>query len=226
MDDGTNSDVDVVAPVAGETDPPESGAEPRIVPIEDTISFPRPDHNEPPAEAATAPDIDTMNDIGTLRDVAKSMQAARDGLLVERDSAVESLQRTQAEFQNFRKRMIREKTEVVDRATVRLVEAMLPALESLELAVTSADESPGVLHGLKAVQVQLNQILEKEGLRKIEPSSGEDVDPAVHEPVVRSSEGGSEGAEEGRGPKVTKVLRPGYELKGRLLRPAMVEFTD
>jgi molecular chaperone GrpE len=139
----------------------------------------------------------------------------------ERDEYLDTLRRVQAEFENYRKRVIKEQTALVDRATEGLVEQLLPVLDSFELALKNAD-TPGtddienVRKGVELVYAELLGVLEKAGVSRIE-AEGKPFDPNVHEAVMQ---------EEGDGePVVSDVLRTGYTLKGRVLRPAMVKVT-
>ena len=137
----------------------------------------------------------------------------------ERDEYLDTLRRLQAEFENYRKRVIKEQTALVDRATEGLVEQLLPVLDSFELALKNFDAAGGadtesVRKGVELVYAELLGVLEKAGLSRVE-AEGKPFDPNVHEAVMQ---------EEGEGePVVTDVLRTGYTLKGRVLRPAMVK---
>jgi molecular chaperone GrpE len=137
----------------------------------------------------------------------------------ERDEYLDTLRRVQAEFENYRKRVIKEQTALVDRATQGLVEQLLPVLDSFELALKNFDAAGGqdtesVRKGVELVYAELLGVLEKAGLSRVE-AEGKPFDPNVHEAVMQ---------EEGDGePVVTDVLRTGYTLKGRVLRPAMVK---
>jgi molecular chaperone GrpE len=139
----------------------------------------------------------------------------------ERDEYLDTLRRVQAEFENYRKRVIKEQTALVDRATEGLVEQLLPVLDSFELArknidAAESDEIENVRKGVELVYAELLGSLGKAGLTRIE-AEGKPFDPNVHEAVMQ---------EEGeREPVVTDVLRTGYTLKGRVLRPAMVKVT-
>ena len=136
-----------------------------------------------------------------------------------RDEYLDTLRRVQAEFENYRKRVIKEQTALVDRATQGLVEQLLPVLDSFELAlknsdVAGSDDTESVRKGVELVYAELLGVLEKAGLSRVE-AEGKPFDPNVHEAVMQ---------EEGEGePVVTDVLRTGYTLKGRVLRPAMVK---
>jgi molecular chaperone GrpE len=138
----------------------------------------------------------------------------------ERDEYLGMLRRVQADFENYRKRVIKEQTALVDRATEGLIDQLLPVLDSFELAVQNADaagaEVESVRKGVELVYAELIGVLEKAGLSRIE-AEGKPFDPNVHEAVMQ---------EEGDGePVVSDVLRTGYTLKGRVLRPAMVKVT-
>jgi molecular chaperone GrpE len=139
----------------------------------------------------------------------------------ERDEYLDTLRRVQAEFENYRKRVIKEQTALVDRATEGLVEQLLPVLDSFELALQNADAAASddienVRKGVELVYAELLGVLEKAGVSRIE-AEGKPFDPNVHEAVMQ---------EEGDGePVVSDVLRTGYTLKGRVLRPAMVKVT-
>jgi molecular chaperone GrpE len=136
----------------------------------------------------------------------------------ERDEYLETLRRVQAEFENYRKRVIKEQTALVDRATSGLVEQLLPVLDSFELALKNldsagSDDIESVRKGVELVYAELLGVLEKAGLSRIE-AEGKPFDPNVHEAVMQEDGDGE--------PVVTDVLRTGYTLKGRVLRPAMV----
>ena len=139
----------------------------------------------------------------------------------ERDDYRDMLKRVQAEFENYRKRMLKEQTAFVDRAAADLVEKLLPVVDSFELALENfeaddSEELANVRKGVELVYAELLGVLEKAGLSRVE-AEGKPFDPNVHEAVMQ---------EEGDGdPVVADVLRTGYTLKGRVLRPAMVKVT-
>jgi molecular chaperone GrpE len=138
----------------------------------------------------------------------------------ERDEYLDTLRRVQAEFENYRKRVIKEQTALVDRATEGLIEQLLPVLESFELALKNVDADSGdivsVRKGVELVYAELLGVLEKAGLSRIE-AEGKPFDPNEHEAVMQDDGEGE--------PVVAEVLRTGYTLKGRILRPAMVKVT-
>jgi molecular chaperone GrpE len=141
--------------------------------------------------------------------------------IAERDEYLAHLQRTQAEFDNYRKRMLRDQTTHLERATAGLVEQLLPVLDSFELALGSVGPpsgDPGVERLRKGVELVYGELLgalEKAGLERIE-ALGKPFDPEEHEAVMHVEDDGGD-------PGVRDVVRSGYRFKGRVIRPAMVK---
>lgn len=134
---------------------------------------------------------------------------------------LDDLLRLKAEFENYRKRVMREQTELVDRASVGLVARLLTVLDNFDLAVASAEESRDfekMLRGLELVYGELREVLKHEGLQPLE-AKGKRFDPNLHEAALEVP--GDESGEL----VVAEVLRPGYSFKGKVLRPAMVKVT-
>ena len=138
----------------------------------------------------------------------------------ERDELLDTSRRIQADFENYRKRVLREQTALVERSTERLVEQILPVLDSFELAVLSLGgaevDLSKVRKGVELVYAELIAVLEKAGLSRIE-GPGQAFDPTEHEAVLHDEGDGD--------PMVADVMRAGWRLKGRVLRPAMVKVT-
>jgi molecular chaperone GrpE len=133
----------------------------------------------------------------------------RSDLAAERDEYLEALQRVQAEFDNFKKRTARERSELTERAYAQLADRLLPVVDACEAAIS---------HGASDVEPiykALVDALEKEGLQRMNPQ-GEPFDPTLHEAVMHEPGDGHE-------PVVTEILRTGYSWKGQVLRPAMVK---
>jgi len=128
-------------------------------------------------------------------------------LAAERDDYLEQLRRVTADFDNYRKRMLKQQSEHVERAAEDLVEKLLEALDTFDLAFAHGE-------GFDQAHARLLGVLEKEGLQRIDPV-GQAFDPNEADAVAH------EDADEG--PLVSEVLRPGYRWKGRVLRPAMVK---
>ena len=137
-------------------------------------------------------------------------------LTAERDEYLAHLQRTQAEFDNYRKRMLRDQTAHLERATAGLIEQLLPVLDAFELALGSAgSDAERLRKGVELVYGELLGALEKAGLERID-AHGKPFDPEEHEAVMHVEDESGE-------PGVRDVVRSGYRFKGRVLRPAMVK---
>jgi molecular chaperone GrpE len=123
----------------------------------------------------------------------------------------------QADFENYRKRVDREIQEIEDFSTSSLVRRLLPVLDELELALSTAEKagSSGMVEGIAMVQKNLVSSLQSEGLRPIE-AVGKQFDPALHEAVERV-----DGKDSGRDTVVAEI-RKGYTFKDKVLRPSMV----
>jgi molecular chaperone GrpE len=152
-------------------------------------------------------------------DEAGQVVADIDLLQRERDDLLGTSQRLQADFENYRKRVLREQTALVERATEGLIEQLLPVVDSFELAVANIGNDSDVeslRKGVELVYAELLGVLERSGLEPI-AALGEPFDPNVHEAVMQDDGAGE--------PRVGDVLRSGWKLKGRVLRPAMVKVT-
>jgi len=139
------------------------------------------------------------------------------GLRSEAGSYLEDLQRVAADFDNYRKRVLREQVQNVERAAERVIRHLLPVLDSLDAGLSADAESPSVeriLEGVRGTRTLLLDVLADEGLQSI-PSVGMPFDPSVHEAAIAPSEG--EGTL-----VVTTEMRRGYTLHGRVLRAALV----
>ena len=147
-------------------------------------------------------------------EVVDELSAAR----AEAAQYLDDLLRLKAEFENFRKRMVREQTAMVERASATVVEKLLPVLDNFELALMAADRTKdyaSMVRGVEIVYSDLMDVLRKEGLEKID-SLHESFDPSVHDAVMHA-----EG--EGDDIVVLEEMRTGYRFGGRVLRPSMVK---
>jgi len=124
--------------------------------------------------------------------------------------------RTLADFENFRKRSEREKTEFYKYALAGLLRDLLPVLDNFDRALDHAGDGDDFHRGVLLIYKQLYDILTKRGLKPIE-QSGVPFDPKIHEAVV-SEEDPSVPSH-----TVIAILQKGYFLHDRLLRPAMVK---
>ncbi|MDQ3877739.1 MAG: nucleotide exchange factor GrpE [Actinomycetota bacterium] len=121
------------------------------------------------------------------------------------------LQRLQAEFDNYRKRMMKEQAAAAARAGARIVESLLPVLDNFERAISHGEGGAGV----ELVFKELRSVLERDGLQEI-AAEGAAFDPQIHEAVESHDDPDVDQ------PVVRTVYRRGYRFKDQLLRPAMV----
>ena len=133
----------------------------------------------------------------------------------ERDEYLALAQRTQADFENYRKRMARENAAALDRGVTKLAKELLPALDHLELALKAAAGHEDVVKGFAMVADELVAALGRAGIEPFSPA-GEPFDPTEHEAMASQP---SEDAESGT---VIEVYQQGYRLNGAVLRPARV----
>jgi molecular chaperone GrpE len=133
----------------------------------------------------------------------------------QRDEYLALAQRTQADFENYRKRVARDLAAAGERGMASLVKELLPALDNLERALEAAASHDPLLAGVKLVHAELNAALARVGIEQFAPL-GEQFDPNEHEAMAQQP---VEGVESGR---VAEVFQNGYRLKGSVIRPARV----
>jgi molecular chaperone GrpE len=141
-------------------------------------------------------------------------------LIAERDKYLDLAQRTQADFENYRKRAAKDAATAGERVKAGLVRELLPVLDNLERALATAvhddgDSSP-VVEGVRLVRADLAGVLERTGVESFDPA-GEPFDPTVHEAL--STRPAPEGVHPG---VVVDVVEKGYRLNDTVLRPARV----
>ena len=134
----------------------------------------------------------------------------------ERDEYLALAQRTQADFENYRKRVARDAAAAEARGLARLARELLPAFDSLDRAlVAAADADEGLIEGLRLVQRELLGALERVGVESY-GAAGEQFDPELHEAVAQQPF-------DGRAPgEIVEVYQSGYRLAGGVIRPARV----
>lgn len=142
--------------------------------------------------------------------------------LAERDEYLDSLRRLQAEFENYKKRVMKQQADQAVRAAASLVDKLLPVLDALDLATDHVgDNESDEARALVAASGLLQGILAKEGLERIYPV-GQEFDPNAHEAVGQlPAPDDAEPTESGE-PLVAQVMRAGYRWHGTVVRPAMV----
>src|ERR1700730_12098086 len=170
---------------------------------------------EPPAGPPAPADIAVPAAPAEPTPLEAQLEAAR----AEAAAYLDDLQRLKAEFDNYRKRIVKEQTGLVERASASLLHRLLPVLDNFELAVASAEESrefDRMLKGIEMVFGELKEVLTAEGLTAI-AAKGKAFDPNYHEAALQV-----DGEEDGEA-YVAEELRSGYTYKGRVLRPSMVK---
>jgi molecular chaperone GrpE len=145
-----------------------------------------------------------------------AVTAERDRLLEEKNELVELLRRRQAEFDNFRKRAEREKSEVLEFAHSDSVRAILPILDDFERALKTPTADKEYARGMDLIYQHFSDALKKLGLESI-TTKGQKFDPHIHHAVDMVETGDVEEQ------TILDEYQPGYNFRGRLLRPAMVK---
>jgi molecular chaperone GrpE len=148
-----------------------------------------------------------------------SAVADADELQKQRDDYYDRLLRTTAEFDNYRKRVERDRQSMADAVTADVVRELLPLVDDLERALkanTSVEGSDAYRQGVELIHRQLLDILRKRGVQPIEVL-GADFDPHFHEAIA------SEAASGRRDGEVIEEFGRGYTLNGKLLRPSVVK---
>ena len=160
------------------------------------------DADAPPASERAAADV--KHDLEALTARAN-----------ERDEYLALAQRTQADFENYRKRMARENAAALDRGVAKVAKELLPALDHLEHALKAVEGHEDVLKGFALVRDEIVAALGRAGIEAFSPE-GEPFDPNEHEAMA------SQPSEEAESGTVIMVYQQGYRLNGSVLRPARV----
>ena len=209
---------EAVEPEAPEAEEGEAAAERADEEVEEELEDELEDELEVEGEddPVADPVAEAVAEIEVEEDaIAAELARAR----AEAESYLDDLRRLQADFDNYRKRTLREQTARTASASQALVARLLPVLDNFELAVSAAEQSRDfdrMLKGVEMVLGALREVLEGEGLVKIE-AEGKPFDPERHEAVIAVEQ---EGTEPGM---IVDIVRAGYELGGKVLRPAMVK---
>jgi molecular chaperone GrpE len=181
------------------------------------------EEQDPTAEKAMVDSTEERSADSSPQSVEPEAQPADGGLptadvlVAERDKYLELAQRTQADFENYRKRAAKDAAGAGERAKAGLVRELLPVLDNLERALATADgDSSSVVEGVRLVRADLVGVLERSGVESFDPA-GEPFDPTVHEALSTRP------APEGTSPGIVMdVVEKGYRLNETVLRPARV----
>lgn len=166
------------------------------------------------AEATETPEEDNAPE------AEKTEEKSEEKTEEKADDGNEKYVRLMAEFQNYKKRVAKEKNDIREYATEKLVMELLPVLDNFEraLAASAEDDPAGYAKGMELIFTQMVTELQKSGLTEVE-AEGQDFDPTKHNAVM------TEENEELESGKVSKVLQKGYALNDKVIRPSMVAVT-
>jgi molecular chaperone GrpE len=153
--------------------------------------------------------------VGELEERVAALEQELASVQAERDERLADLQRVAADFDNYRKRAMRDQENLVARAHERLVKELLPIVDDLERALEAAaeHEEAKLEEGVRFVHRNLAEVLAREGLAEIETNGR--FDPHVHEALLSQPSEAEEGS-------VLAVVQKGYRLGDHVLRPARV----
>jgi len=170
------------------------------------------------ARVTEASPEETAREIAALRERVESLEAELDEERERADELESKLKRKQADFQNFKKRQQRKTEEARQRATEDLVERLLDVRDNLVRAVEQ-DEGVDVRDGVETTLRGFDEVLDEENVEPIEPGTGTELDPVRHEVLMRVESDAEPGT-------VADLHRPGYEMAGKVLRPAQVTVAE
>lgn len=179
------------------------------------------------SESDGSMESDTQNDNSNTKEMTPAekilaLEAELTQAKAKADENYDRFLRLQAEFDNYRRRTQKEKTEIVKYASEQLVSELLPVLDNFERATSSAQSNPDITvfsQGVDMILRQLQTALSKVGLKPME-AVGQPFDPNLHEAVMRvESEDHPENT-------VVEELQKGYFLKEKVLRPSMVKVSN
>jgi len=179
----------------------------------------RPESSGPNDDTPQRPEAEPR---ATRPDAATALQEDPDSIRADRDDYRDRFLRTAAEFENYRKRVERDRRELTEYAASDLLKDLLPLVDDLERALAAtpaADATASIANyraGVELIHRQLLELLRKRGVTTVD-ALGTDFDPHVHQAVTQET---SDVHREG---EVIEELRRGYKLGDRLLRPAMVK---
>jgi molecular chaperone GrpE len=177
------------------------------------------DSAAPTEHVATAESADQQTGVD-VSDPLQELLTQVDSLTQERSTLYDQLLRRQAEFENYRKRVERERGETYQRARAEVLLEFLPVVDNLERALSSLENSRGdaeaLLHGVELIHRQFHDALGKFGLEPV-PAVGQTFDPHVHEAVTM------EPTDKHEENTIIEEFQRGYKMGDKLLRPAKVK---
>jgi len=200
----------------------------QVIPKEDTLDLSTPELLAGDGEQTEGDVIEVIDsaadvsevDIELPADPAEAVPVLISALAASRDEAatyLDAMQRIAAEFDNFRKRSARERDEIIDRASLRLIQRLLPTLDTFVAALAYEPQTEGEKRMLAGMADTHRLLMEALAVDGFEPIAADDVpfDPAVHEAVTGPGD-------DGDGDLIVTEMRRGYTLRGRVIRAALV----
>ena len=167
-------------------------------------------------EAAAAEEAEAAEESGAEETAEAGEDKAAEEEKKAEEQESERYMRLMAEFQNFKRRAAREKSDIHAYANEKIIGELLPVLDNFERALdTKSEDVEGYAKGMELIFTQLRTALEHAGLAEI-PAMGEEFEPNVHNAVM------TEDSEEIEDNHISKVLQKGYKLNDKVIRPSMV----
>lgn len=173
----------------------------------------QPDQNETTDPASNA---DASDPVSPETAEVQKLIEERDAARKERAELLDKFQRAQAEFENTRKRLQREREDVREYAAMEAVEALLPIVDDFERALNAEGVDPDFRKGLDLIYNRIVDVFKRLGLHAIDANGK--FDPELHQAVDRAP-----AESDDQDQQILEVYRPGYKFKDRLLRAAMVK---
>lgn len=174
----------------------------------------------PSGEAAVAdevsPDCEAEEPAEEPLSEGDALRAERDQALAENRELLDRFQRAQAEFENIRKRLERERQELRDYSAMETIESLLPIVDDFERAATAEAVDPEVAKGLQMIRQRILDVFERAGLKEVEVDGK--FDPHLHQAVDKATAESDEQDQD-----ILDTYQKGYKFKDRLLRAAMVK---
>ncbi|HDN84275.1 nucleotide exchange factor GrpE [Candidatus Aerophobetes bacterium] len=158
-------------------------------------------------------------EVSSLKEKIKQLEKQIESSDKEAEEYLDHLKRLKAEFENYKKRMVRERQQLINWAVEDIIKEFLPVLDDLERAIESTEVSSdfsSLAQGIKMVHQQFKGILQKKGLQEI-PAKGQEFNPHLHEAIMRIE------SNDHPDNVVVEEMRKGYKFKDKVLRPAMVK---
>jgi molecular chaperone GrpE len=186
-----------------------------LKPAFDNLKIVSTDNQETNASEVSETPVEEAPHAEPIEDPA-AVAAERDQLKTEIADLQDRLLRRQAEFENYRRRVDRDRSDFLQYAGTEVVREILPVLDDFERALKTESSDAGYRKGVELIYQRLIETLKRIGLEPIESTIGNEFDPNLHQAVVRYE------TEEAPDNSILEEFQRGYNFKGKLLRPAMV----